>query len=493
MKKQNEKRFNLVDEAWIPVSGQGLVSLDRVFTDNHLKDLGGNPIEKITLTKFLLAIAQAAYTPENTQEWKFIGAIGMAEKTSHYLHEKKDLFWLYGDKPFLQMPAITKAETKPFSVVLPDVATGNTTVLLNSQIERELSDAEKSLILIFLSSFALGGKKTDNSIVLTSGYTGKINAKGRPSTSKPGPSLGFMGYLHSFLCGASIFETVWLNLFTKDRVHEMIHFPGGIGTPPWEQMPTGEDCENAKALKQTLIGRLVPLCRFVLLAPNGLHYSEGLAHPDYKNGGIDPTIAVNFSNIPRVIWADPEKRPWRQLPALLSFLSAEGTHFDCAQLRSCILRARKTVPEFRIWSGGLSVSSNAGEQYVSGSDDFVESEILLKSDWLGEIWFNNLKAELEILEEIAKSLYGAVFRYYKSQKANGKGQAAQATNLYWQLSERQLQSLINACGEETGEKIPVIRLRFVNYANKAFNTFCPRDTARQIEAWAANRPNFRSF
>jgi len=59
-----------------------------------------------------------------------------------------------------------------------------------------------------------------------------------------------------------------------------------------------------------------------------------------------------------------------------------------------VLRARKTIPCFGIWSGGLRVSSNAGEQYAGGSDDFVESETLLSSDWLGDPWFLRLKSEM---------------------------------------------------------------------------------------------------
>src|SRR3989338_955459 len=99
-------RFNLVDEPWIPVAGRGLVSLATVFSDHSLSALGGNPVQKIVLTKLLLAIAQSAYTPTDDDDWKRVGASGMAKKTLAYLTEKKELFWLYGERPFLQMPEI---------------------------------------------------------------------------------------------------------------------------------------------------------------------------------------------------------------------------------------------------------------------------------------------------------------------------------------------------------------------------------------------------
>ncbi len=51
-------------------------------------------------------------------------------------------FYLY--KPFLQMPAIAAAQALSFGSFLPEVSTGNTTVLIQSQVEQNLSAAESS-------------------------------------------------------------------------------------------------------------------------------------------------------------------------------------------------------------------------------------------------------------------------------------------------------------------------------------------------------------
>lgn len=487
MENPTERRFNLVDEAWIPVAGEGRVSLMKIFTDPDLKALGGNPVEKIAIMKLLLAIAQAAHTPEDEEELAALGDYGLSAKAAHYLEEKRDLFWLYGDKPFLQMPEISKAEIKNIGAVKPEVATGNTTVLTEDQIEKQMGDDEKALLLVFLSCFALGGKKTDNSIVLSKGYGGKS------SSSKAGPSLGYLGYLHNFINGKNLKETIWLNILTKKHIKDNKQFSEGIGLPPWEAMPEGEDCDIAKTLKNSLMGRLVPLCRFVILAKEGIHYSDGIAHPTHKDGGFDPSIAVDFSGKPKAIWVDPEKRPWRQITSLLSFLNTSGSSFDCIQLRVGLLRAKKAIPEFRIWSGGIRVSSNAGEQFVSGNNDYVESEIVLHSAWLGDIWFTYLNTEMENLESIAKGVKGATIGYCKQQKVNGKDMASEASNLFWQFCERKFQKLVDACGDISGKESIEMRRLFIDYANRAFNSVCPRDTARQMEAWAANRPNLGRF
>jgi CRISPR system Cascade subunit CasA len=156
-----------------------------------------------------------------------------------------------------------------------------------------------------------------------------------------------------------------------------------------------------------------------------------------------------------------------------------------------MLRAMGCMQTIGIWSGGLRVSSNAGEQYVAGSDDFVESMIQLNSAILGELWFANLQLEMDELEKLAKIVYSATFAYFKNQNMENKGQAAQASNLFWQLCERRFQDLVGACGSI--EQAYAMRSIFARFVNKAYDTYCPRDSARQLDAWAKNRPNLGKY
>lgn len=483
-----ERKFNLIREAWIPVSDHGLVSLHEIFSNPKLAALGGNPLQKISVLKLLLAIAQAAATPEDDDAWQTLGAEGMAAKARNYLQKHEDRFWLYGDKPFLQIPAIRPADTKVFATVNPEVANGNTVILFESQIPTPLDNAEIALQLLVLSACALGGKQTDNSVALSPGYQAKTAA------GKSGPALGYLGYLHNFIVGRSILETIWLNLFTAQNLKEMRHFESGLGTPPWEAMPTGEADAIANQLKESYMGRLIPLSRFVLLTADGLHYSEGLAHPSHKDGAFDPSVAVTHTKNMQAVWTDPEKRPWRQLPALLAFLDVTSEKdFDCLQLRLGLRRDHSHMDTIGAWSGGLRVASNAGEQFVSGRDDYVESEIQLQTAWLNRAWFLRFKREMADLENLSKQIYGAVNGYYGSQKMDGEGQAAKAANLFWQLAENHFQALVDACADETGEATIATRKIFAKAATRAYDTFAPKKTARQLTAWAANRPQFTKY
>ena len=482
-----ENRYNLIDEPWIPVVDSDRASLREVFSNPHLKALGGNPVQKIAITKLLLAIAQSAYTPENDSDWEVLGAGGVGKYCLEYLDKWHDRFYLYGKTPFLQMPAILKAEIQPFGALLPEVATGNTTVLTQIQQEKQFDDADKALLIIQLMGFALGGKKTDNSVVLTLGYTGKSK------TGKPGASIGYMGFLHSFLQGTTLQSTIWLNICTQEQIDSIKTYSSGLGVAPWEKMPIGEDDYIAKHLSTSLIGRLIPLCRFMLLTETGVHYSEGISHLGYKDGMFDPSISVNFSGKDqKAIWVDPDKSTWRMLTSLLSFITAsDNNYFNCIQLRFGLPRGVKALSNVGIWSGGIRVSSNAGEQYVSGSNDFVESVINLPTEFINEIWFSKLQTEMVELDIIAKSLYGCVMSYYKNQTSDGKSQAAQATNLFWQLCERRFQQLLS----QVEDKILCYELRivFASFVHKAYNCYCGQATARQLDAWVQSRPNLAKY
>ena len=108
-----DNRFNLIDEPWIPVADAGLVSLRQVFSNTELQALGGNPVQKLALMKLLLAIAQAAATPENDQQWQALTPTTLASQCLDYLAKWHDRFYLYGANPFLQMPTIEAAKTQP--------------------------------------------------------------------------------------------------------------------------------------------------------------------------------------------------------------------------------------------------------------------------------------------------------------------------------------------------------------------------------------------
>lgn len=239
------------------------------------------------------------------------------------------------------------------------------------------------------------------------------------------------------------------------------------------------------------------LSRFVLLQETGIYYLDGIRYAGVKNGWVESGLLIDKSKGDiKVKYADPEKRPWRELQALLAcnFFST-NSGFECISLKVGIEHLIDNFEIFSIWCAGLKVTANSGDQSVKQGDDFVESQVWLRCDMLGEIWFSQLKAEMDGLDEIAKNLYGRVTGYFKEQLVHDSKLAAQSTNLFWQLCERDFQTLVNSCGQDETSIARRRRLRqgFSRYAQEAYDRFCPKETARQLDAWAKCRPNHSKY
>lgn len=485
-----ERRFNLVDEPWLPVAGHGRASLREVFSRGDLAVPGGSVLEKIAVFKLLQAVAQAACTPRDDNAWQALAPEGLGAACLTYLEKWRNAFWLYGERPFLQFPAVAGAKLLPYSALMPDVAIGNSSVLFQSQIGREPDDAERALLLLVQMSCCFSGKKADTTVTLSPGTV-------KSASAKAGPALCSRGLLHSFFMGNSIRESVWFNLLTREDVAGDRTLTQGLGIPPWESMPQGENDAVAHALRYSLMGRLVPLARFCLLEDSGVRCVEGIQHPDYLHGGmIDPSVAADFRKAkPRVIWADPSRRPWRALTSLLSFLShSQAGDFICPQLKWCAARLRRPgLAVFRLWSGGIRLSSNAGEQYLTGDDDMVESEISLHADWFdreGSDWFDALQNAMGKVEQMGKTVYASVFGYYKEAKAdNAENCAKRAAREFWQIAERFFPALSQACAEpDRPEGLEATLDHMKACVWESYANACPRDTARQLQLWVRHSP-----
>ncbi|MFI3272493.1 MAG: type I-E CRISPR-associated protein Cse1/CasA [Pseudomonadota bacterium] len=480
-------RFNIIDEPWIPVADAGLVSVRAIFSQKDLRVLGGTPLQKIALFKLLIAIAQAASTPQDDAEWDEIGPQGMAERVLTYLEKWHDAFYLYGDKPFLQMPAVEKAELKSYQFLKPETTSNNATVLTQWQVVYPMSDAERALYLIQNMSLCFGSRNVDEKAVLSKGVKKTVIAK-------PGPALGKNGFLHSFLMGSNLRETVWLNIHTQEDIRRNRLFENGLGTAPWEKMPYGEDCEIAQSLKTSLMGRLVPLARFYLFMDTEMHFVEGIQHPDIQSKYADPSVAVVSSDkTTNGLDCVPEKKPWRSLTALLSFLNRESANIsvECLQLKIAmrLLRYAK-IESFAVWSGGASVKVNSGNQYISGMYGMVESEAHLTLHCINkEEWFPRLHKRMLELEEISSELSSSTKNYYDELKFENKsGYVKKVQSLYWQSAEFYFNELLEACLEDEDIGRLVVMKKIIDAATEAYSIVCPQDTARQMQVWAKHTP-----
>jgi CRISPR system Cascade subunit CasA len=350
-----------------------------------------------------------------------------------------------------------------------------------------LSDSEKARLVITLSGFALGGKKVDNDFVISKGYTLKT------TSGKPGFLFGVYGYLHTLFMGGTLSETLWYNLLTLKDIQSALSLPKGVGTPPWEAMPTSENDEIALNLKNSLISSLLPMSKFYLLDGEQIHFTDGIDYSNHKEGGFCTTTSIDRTKKDyKALWTDTKKLPWRELTSMLSFLG-DNKGYDNFTLckKDRILSVSKG---FFIWSGGLALKDTSGEQYISGSDDYLESEIGLDSDQLKlGGWYTSLEVEMKKLNELQKTIYGAIRAYHKSLGCsdNDSGSlTAFAANDFWQRCEPLFDGLLAACYDKTEKSF---REKYRKIAEDIYNFYCPRQTARQLAAWASCRINYARY
>lgn len=518
-----QNRFNLVDEDWIPVAGKGRVGLKTIFTDNTITALGGNPVEKIALFKLLLAIAQSAYTPKDEADWRQLGCGGMKKKVLDYLDEHYDCFWLYGEKPFLQMREIEKIchensdqSKKKQSVKIgngtfPDLFPDNNTIVSQyDYADISGSDADKALFLITTENFAFYGKQIDKEICLEKDYE-------KSSIAKPGPSLGFNNYLHTFVFLDTISSSIYMNLITEAALTDNPIIGQTVGIPFWEKMPQTEKCRIAQQSKQTLLGHLVPLSRYLFFTNSGVYFTEGIQYQfskaDKKAGKADTDwIESSFSwkledGELKGLYADVSKKPWRILDSLLVKKLTE-MRYNNIGLNLVLGRIGQEDEKkaFSVWSGGLDVSGDPFGKKIKGTDDFVESEVQISigifRNEKESAFFDLVSGEMENLRNLESILSNAITRYYlcmtgksnkKTKSKAGKSvsdkEASSPKQQYWQLCESQFQQLLNACLEDlSGKKAKDMRKLFSGFVYQIYDQACPKDTARQMEAWAENRP-----
>ena len=485
-------RFNLVDEKWITVAGRaGGMSLLDVFKEKEPCMITGNAIQKSALIRFLVAVAQASVRIRDDEEWKALGGDGVSERCISYLEEHHDDFFLYGDKPFLQFTKLADTpEAKRNRLIqaeISDLPADNASRVFDSQMGRDLDDAEKALFIIMLQNHALAGKHVTKPDVLapfTPGYALK------KQSAKAGPSIGNgKGRLFTFFLGSSIRETVWLNLLTDEDITGLaMNFRLDV-RPPWEEMPGGEDDERARELKSSVYAWLCAMSRFVLLEGDSFCYEEGLQYvSSEKDRYREPFITTTGDG--RDVGADVERKPWRDFPAMFQMSDPRS---GCPLIRMCMNRTKDPssgVGVFAIWCGGLQVHANSGGQAVGPGDDFVESEVWIAPQFLGDAAYDRLAAAIMEVEKISKGVSNAVGRYWKGLNSSPKDvkvHVQMAQKAFWQKVDSFGDRLVQLAmeGDEPETRKLMSRAWAAGYA--AYDGACPHEGDGKLMNWMKER------
>ncbi len=503
--------MNAVSDLWIPVVGNDgaarTVSLLGAFEHGHeIRDLAVRPHERVALMRLLLAVAHAALDgPADHDAWAG-SRERLAEAAGRYLRHWVAAFELFGNGPrFLQVSDLVSAkanDTEGNAVSKLDLglATGNNPTLFDNSGSgaRTFPPARLALMLLTYQCYSPGGT------------IGVARWNGRPTlgwSSYPKPAPGQSSHapclpgsmLHAFPRASSLLATIQLNLLTRDEVTEL---PGiqGWGQPVWERMPNSAADEPAIAnATTTYLGRLVPLSRAIRLHEDGesMLLANGLDYPSWPDAREPSASIITRPNKGKperfVVSASLDKAPWRELGALtVKSISASSnggplvlTHLDGNE-------------PFDLWVGGM-VADKAKVL------DVVESVFHVPAAMHQAAGRECYEAGVQFATEVAWKLGRAVSAYHAAlgdsldrpeARDRRENLRAKAAFQFWTQAERSVSDLLATVAAEArpADRPSWARSRWgrviLQAGHEAYSFACPRQTARQMEAYVKGLAHF---
>lgn len=496
--------MNLSTDPWIPAlwndGGTRPASLLDLFVQGHeIRDLAVRPHERVALLRLAMCIAHAALNgPNDRDEWA-TSLERLPSVAKEYLNTWRGAFELFGVGPrFLQVSNLvdTKGDggdATPVSKLDVALATGNNPTLFDNSggSERAFAPAQLALMLLTFQAYSPGGTI---GVALwnnkpTPGW--KAYPKPAPGQSNHAPCLPF-SMLHAFVRASDFLSTLHLNLVTRDDATQL---PGirGWGLPVWQQMPSSPDDGDAIAnATTTYIGRLVPLTRAVRLCEGG--QSQLLANaldypswPEFREGSASVRVRVVKGQPERfVVAASLEKAPWRELNAItIKTVSATDNGGPLA------LNNLSGAVAFDLWVGAL-VADKAKVL------DTVEAVYHIPGVMLQTAGQQCYENGIKLAENEAWKLGRAVSAYHAElgdsldrpeARARRDQLRAKAAFQFWTQAERNVPLLLASVGSPA----PPSNLQSwqqsgwgkaaVEAAQEAYGLACPRQTARQMQAF----------
>ena len=481
-----EKKYNLIYERWLPIAGGKSISLAELFNNNDVPNLGGNIVEIISILRFLLAISQRAFTPRDENEWRFTDIETFKGKVWEYLECNEDMFYLYHPQyPFLQVKDIANTTKKPFSILNILLPSDNAPILTDfQQMKTDISDEEKAILLLTALNFALSSKR---------GNSKKEGGDGK--ALPPGPAIGKKGYVHVFFMGNSLIETIYANLLTEEEIKDLPGMKYGLGSPIWEILSqnNGRIPENRDTIVHSYLGRLVPLTRSILLANDGVYYRRGIDYPGPDNGIFEPTMTIVTNEKKGTHYAltvNPVRKPWRDLSAsLCTAVGRKKRGYSCPVINLCLRRAIERFGNIDVVAGGIKVSFNSGEAFVSGEDDFVLSRIPLRREDMQETEFDVFEDMVKKLSDIVGKLKSAIRGYARdlTMKKESKSLENMAEHRFWDRMDRMVKDIVMA-SFGTEKDRDRLYFRVLKIADEIYSDVCPHASAREFLAWVKNKP-----
>jgi CRISPR system Cascade subunit CasA len=495
--------MNMVDDAWVPAmnSEDGVAKhvslLDAFQNAQEIRDLAVNPVQRIALMRLLICIAQAALDgPEDEDDWLDCRE-RISDEATAYLKQWRGSFELYGNRPFLQIPDLDVKEGK--SKPLDFLTSPNNTSLFHHSLGtiQQFSDAEIALSLLCFQNFSTGGK------VGQSIWRGE--QLGHSTFAAP-----CLNYLHLFVLGDTLLDTIWLNLLSKYGTYTGVDKTPNCtwGRPSWDWMP--REPSDAGAFENscwTYLGRMVPLARLVKLREDDCiagpipkkYVMEHL--PQFRESTGAVVRPTKDNEDPQYFRVRHDAHMWRELHALLAWRADDFSRVSgpAALYRLVQLLDAGESGNGAIWVGGLQIGENAGKLR-----DMAEWRFEFPLRFLDEQLRSDYAKGVDMCDTACKrALSHAVNEYASRFDQTGAGGAIKRDtqfkaglkrrfeNTFWTELDGVSPELERIATDETkdltSDWIPLVKQAAIN----AYEASCPHTTPRQIMAYSAGLKRLR--
>jgi len=476
--------MNLTTDPWIPaLCAQGhreLFSLQNLFASAHqLRDLAAKPHERIALMRLLLCITQAALDgPADETGWQECEPL-IQPRVRDYLLKWQKMFELFGEgQRFLLLrnlqPGKETDDGNAATKLDLTLAAGNNSTLFDNGggADRALPPARSALNLLTFQCFAPCG------LIGIAKWNGKATARNVNHAPCTPSSM-----VHTLVLGQSLLQTLHQNLLTQEAVTDFFGAKRW-GLPVWESPVTRvEDKSEVLNATTSYLGRLVPLSRAIRLDDEGFSIvlASGLDYPIFPAFREASATVIKRKEELGVLPASTSRSLWRQLAAV-SVKRRANADATCGPIAlNHYADARETV----LWVGALVTDK-------AKIEDVVEASYSLPAGIFTESGRAAYEMGVAHAEKLESSLIQAVKIYASTLKVVAPAYD-RARQQFWTRAEQHLSALFDLARDTNlaadlpncpwGKAVKAA-------AFDAYSQCCPRQSPRQIEAYALG---FRKF
>lgn len=250
--------FNVASDKWMPV-----ISLDGKFMyvspielfSGEYESFAGHEIQNYVMMLFCEAVVHSAdgCQPADMSEWRELKSV-FAERAVKYLESHLDLFWMRGDKPFLQDATLLRDDSVKYERIRlnENTPSNNGAILNTNQLASytEWKDIVLDLIVHQTFSVVFGKSKA-------------IPSRWCMYANSPN------GNYNLYVTSDTVKNSIWMNLA----------YGVDFGRPVWE---TRLDSDV-----RSYVGGLIPLTVRVYISDDfkNMKYTKGLDYPNYGFNG----------------------------------------------------------------------------------------------------------------------------------------------------------------------------------------------------------------